>query len=511
MRQFLALFGARFLSASWSPWLSILDATFGETPADPDLVRRVTGRTSLPTEPVRELWAVVGRRGGKSQIAALIAIFLSCFRTYELAPGEVGTLMLLAADRKQARVVKRYIVGLMRSVPALALLIANEKQDAIELTNGINIEIHTSNFKNVRGYTVIGAICDEIAFWQNEDSANPDAEIIAALRPSMLTVPGALLVAISSPYAQRGELFRNHQEHFGKDGDPILVIQADTRTMNPLVPEADIRKAYELDDARAAAEFGAQFRRDIEGLIAREALDAVIVPGRRELPRVPRVTYRGFVDFAGGSGGGDSAAFAVAHTEEGRQVLDCVREYKPPFSPANVCAEIATLAKAYGLSTITADKWGSMFVVEGMRPHAIRVVQNAKPKSALYLDLLPLVNSQLVELLDHPRLRAQALSLERRAGRGPENVDAAHGAPEDVINAAAGALVMGIGQSDGSQYRIRSGYALMHEPNPAEVERLRVARELGIKIFTEDTRRDDGRDPTPDEMTQFLRELERAL
>jgi hypothetical protein len=37
---------------------------------------------------------------------------------------------------------------------------------------------------------------------------------------------------------QVGVLFDMHKAHFGKDGDEILIWQADTRTMNPTVSES---------------------------------------------------------------------------------------------------------------------------------------------------------------------------------------------------------------------------------------------------------------------------------
>jgi hypothetical protein len=54
------------------------------------------------------------------------------------------------------------------------------------------------------------------------------------------TVPNAMLLCASSPYARRGALWDAHRRHFGKDGDPILVWQAPTRTMNPTVPQSII-------------------------------------------------------------------------------------------------------------------------------------------------------------------------------------------------------------------------------------------------------------------------------
>ncbi len=91
----------------------------------------------------------------------------------------------------------------------------------------------------------------------------------------------------------------------------------------------------------ARAEYGAQFRTDIESFVSREAVDGSVVPGRIELPPQAGVSYHGFLDFAGGSGQ-DSATLAVGHAEkhadERVAVLDAVREVRPPFSPRPRCA-----------------------------------------------------------------------------------------------------------------------------------------------------------------------------
>ena len=139
--------------------------------------------------------------------------------------------------------------------------------------------------------TIIGAVCDELAFWRSDESANPDTEILNGLRPGMATIPGALLLCISTPYARRGALWDAHRRHYGQDGDPVLVWQAPTRAMNPTVDEGIVAAEYERDEAAAAAEYGAEFRRDVETFISREAVEGVVVPGRRELPPVRGVQY----------------------------------------------------------------------------------------------------------------------------------------------------------------------------------------------------------------------------
>ena len=56
----------------WSRWLVFLAAVFCLPMTDEQLqlFRHHTGRERPPGEPVREAWVVVGRRGGKSLIAA---------------------------------------------------------------------------------------------------------------------------------------------------------------------------------------------------------------------------------------------------------------------------------------------------------------------------------------------------------------------------------------------------------------------------------------------------------
>ena len=65
-----------------------------------------------------------------------------------------------------------------------------------------------------------------------------------------------------------------------------------------------------------------------------------------------------------------------------------------------------------------------------------------KPKSELYRDLLPLINSGAVDLLENERLIVQLTQLERRTARGgKDSIDHTPGADDDVANAVAGTLV----------------------------------------------------------------------
>lgn len=439
------LFGPWFRDPkTWGAWFAFLKALSGlpMDKADLRVFLRCTGRKAPPKGGATEAWLVCGRRAGKSFILALVAVFLACFKdwTGDLAPGERGTVMVIATDRKQARVIMRYIVGLIDGVPMLAALVERTTTEEIDLSNRITIEVHTASFRTVRGYTIVAALLDELAFWRSDESLNPDREIIDAIRPGMATVMGAMLLCASSPYARRGVLYAAWRDWYGKAGGP-LVWQADTRTMNPTVPERVIQEAYDRDPASASAEYGAEFRKDVETFVSCEAVDACVVPGRRELPPVSSVRYVAFVDPSGGSQ--DSMTLAIAHQEDGGVILDAIRERRPPFSPEAVVREFADLLKSYRITSVTGDRYAGEWPRERFRKHGIEYRVVEKAKSDLYRDLLPVLNSGRVELPDDRRFVAQLCGLERRTARGGrDSIDHGPGGHDDLANVVAGAVAV---------------------------------------------------------------------
>jgi hypothetical protein len=437
---------------TWSAWRSFLCALFAlkMTNEQVETFQRCTNRLQPPTKPASEAWLVCGRRAGKSFILALIAVYLATFRDYRksLTHGERGTVMVLARDRAQARTILRYVQALLTQVPMLAKMIEREVAEGFDLTNSITIEVASASYRSVRGYTIVAALCDELAFWRtDEGSSDPDHEIIAALRPAMATIPGAMLLCASSPYARRGALWDAHRRHFGKDGDPILVWQAETRLMNPTVPTTIISDAYEADPQNAAAEYGAQFRTDVESLLTREAVEACVAWDVRERAPMSAQVYSAFIDPSGGSA--DSMTLAIGHKEDDVVIVDAIRERKPPFSPEDVVTEFAKLLKSYSVVSVTGDRYAGEWPREQFQKAGITYEAAAEPKSNLYRDVLPLINSRKIDLLDNPRLISQLCSLERRTARGGrDSIDHAPGAHDDVANAVAG-----LAATSGGKYR----------------------------------------------------------
>jgi hypothetical protein len=354
--------------------------------------------------------------------------------------GERGVLLIVAADQRQADVVLDYVDACFRDSPILKQLIEARTARELRLTNKINIEVRASDFRRLRGLTYVAVIADEVAFWMTEGSVKPDDEILNAVRPGLATSHGPLFM-ISSPCARRGELWCTYQKHFGPQGDRlILVAQGSSRSFNSTLAQSVVDRAYERDPAVAAAEYGAEFRRDIESFVSLDVIEAAVVPGRYELPRADTTRYHSFVDPSGGSS--DSMTLAVAHLQGERVILDAIRERKPPFSPDEIVAEFTALLKSYNIGRVYGDRYGGEWPREAFRKHGIEYVVSDRAKSDLYRDLLPLLNSGRMELLDQPQLIAQLIGLERRTARGGrDSIDHAPGAHDDLANALAGCAI----------------------------------------------------------------------
>jgi hypothetical protein len=440
------IFGPWFKGAeSWANWFVFLKALFGLPMADIELAafRQFTGRGAPNPQGHLDATLVVGRRGGKSLVLATIAAYIACFidwRQY-LTGGERAVVLALAADKKQAQSIFRYLRDML-DIPMLQGLITRETNELLELANMVSIEVVTASYRTIRGRTVVAALCDELAFWRTDEGANPDVEIINALKPAMATVRGARLLKASSPYSRRGVLWNDYRKHFGKNESATLVWQAATRDMNPMVPQAFINNAFADDPESCAAEYGAQFRSDVEAFISREAVDACVMPGRFELaPFAFEAQYSAFVDPSGGSA--DSMTLAIVHREGERTIVDAIREARPPFSPESVVSDFCTLLRTYGIKTVVGDRFAGEWPRERFFVHGIEYKVSDKSKSDLYRDMLPLINGGRVELLDHPRLISQLCSLERRTARGGrDSIDHPPGQHDDIANSVAGAVVM---------------------------------------------------------------------
>lgn len=503
--------------SSWEAWRTAIRALLADpliegNDLDAEALRlyvECTGRTIWPPRRSSLGYYVVSRRGGKSLAMSKLVVALAAFRDVvpHLAEGEIATIALVAADRRQARVLFRYVVGLLKSDPALWALVQGEPTvDAITLANRVVIEIHTGSFRALRGYTLLAIVLDEGAFLDRQMHANPASEILGAALPGLATLEdvGSLALVISSPHAPEGILHDARITWWGANDAETLYWQAASAVMNPTLKLSTIERAVAADPAKAAAEWLGQFRGDLQSYTTREALMAWVPRGVSLRAPVPGITYVLGEDPAGGqaTANADSYTWAVAHCEldaTGRPiaVLDLVGEAEPPFVPNSAVARIAVDAQQYnGIPRAKGDAYAKGWPAERHLDYGLVYETVQVTRSEAYLALLPELADGRIRLLDHGKLLSQFLTLERRTARGGrESVDHRSGSHDDLCNAAAIALLtalddataqgLGTAAPDAYDQGVADGWArFMESPVSGEV----VDTESVTPYENEDTR-----------------------
>ncbi len=463
-RNYLAIDGDL---ASWQNWLTMLRALYGLplSPEEHECVRLNTGRDPLlmPTDGFKRSLILAGRRSGKSRICGLIAAFESVLsgRHLNLASGETGIVAVISPTRDQSEIVGQYIRAAFSSSPILRNEVAEERKDVLALKNGIEIRTLTGSFKSVRGYSLCCAILDEIAFFSwEEESKLTDDELVAAVRPGLLTT-GGKLIAVGSPYAEFGFSHATWKRGWANNNSQWLVWNSPSTAMNQTLDESEIAEQIAEDPDKFNVEYVTQrglFRKGASQLITRAAVEACVVKRRTELAASPGVPYCAFIDMAQGQSGdgGDDACLAIAHVrDEDIVVIDKLVAVRPPFMPDRVVAEFAQVCRTYGVDTVLADaealgynkmqfaRWGINY--ERVATSEWKSGASAsKPvritKSDLYLELLPRLIDRRIELLDDERSVKQIAALQRRLRIGTKDrIDHPAGEHDDSANVIAGA------------------------------------------------------------------------
>jgi hypothetical protein len=405
--------------ASWSTWRTTLKAAFalGLNEQEAATFVGIAGSRSPPAKRVRELWVIVGRRGGKSRMAALIAVYCALFKTFQAAPGERLLVLVLSATVEQSRSVFQYAQAFLRESAVLRSEIMDDTNDEIRLRNGVVIGIHTNSFRSIRGPTLLACVFDETAFWRDDTTATPDTEVYSAVLPSLATCNG-ILVGISSPYRRAGLLHAKHKQYFGTDSDDTLVVQGSSQTFNNTLTDEVIAAQRLADPTGIGVGMGGEFRADLVGFLDDATLERAVNRTRPlELPPRQSIFYRAHVDASGGAINGDSYSICISHREADKYVVDLVRGRQGPFNPAELTREYSELCREYRIETVVGDLYGAQWVQQSWRDNNMSYVASDLNASQLYLEALPLFTRGLVELPDHPALLRELRLLERIPGR----------------------------------------------------------------------------------------------
>jgi hypothetical protein len=456
------LFGKTFGGPTFAAWRTVAKIIEGLplTPAEFEFYQAITGRSAAPARPCSEAYLIKPRRAGGTLFGAACGVHasLSDYRA-KLGPGEVATVALIASDRRQARQLMNYCKGLIHDAPIIAAEVVNETAESIAFAHRVVLEVHVGSFRSTRGYSFACVLLDELAFYRSDLSANPDVELVRAVRPGLANLGGRLL-GFSSPHAKRGHLWDVYRAHYGKPTD-VLVIQAGGPVLNPTIPSSVIERARAEDPIAARSEWDAQFRADVSQFLEDDLIDKAARPNRMSLPFSRGEHYVAFCDPSGGRH--DGMTLAIAHREAGaRVILDKVVVQPPPFEPEATVGRFCEVLSSYGLDSVSGDRYAGDWVSSAFAKHGVRYAPASDDKSAIYTECLPLFTQGLVELLDVPRLLTELRLLERRprAGGKGDIVDHPPRASDDAANAACGALLLAAQMPSFNSHDVGVGHAI---------------------------------------------------
>ena len=429
---------------TWLNWMTALRVLYGLplSVKRAALIKFCTGRDidKLPKNGFDEALFLTGRRSGKSKIAALAGAFESVLsgREKQLSKGEKGLVIICAPSKKQSRIVKGYLRAIFE-IDLFQTEIVSEEKDGFTLSNGVEIWIMAGDWRTIRGFTLLAAIVDEVCFfgYDAESKIRSDTELIRAIKPSLATT-GGKLVCISSPYAKRGWSYKKYKKNFGNDKAKTLVWNCSSRTMNETLPQSVVDDALSEDLQSAKSEYLGEFRDDIAAYLPRETIESVVIVGRKELLHVSDYNYFAFVDVSGGRS--ESSAVAIGHRDKKKKVIvDFIKEYKAPHNPHAVIGSICEILRRFNIKRITGDNYGAEFVAAAFKASGFIYDKSQLSKSQLYLELIPQICSNQIELLDDEILINQLSNLERRTrSGGKDTVDHPQGGKDDVANVIAG-------------------------------------------------------------------------
>jgi hypothetical protein len=434
---------------SFAKWRVLLRAIYG-VPLTSDWQREVyrhcTGRDPDKINPdgYQTSLIIAGRRSGKSKIAAVIGTYAAALAGLEskLSVGETGMVAIISVKKSQAKVVRDYCRALLDPPMLSAEIIRERQRDVFTLRNGNRIDLLASDMRTTRGHTLLACIIDEICHFGLEDTSRVRTEkmMVNSVQPALMTT-GGKLVCISTPWGKQGWSYETFQKYWGKDSSRnILVWNASSKFMHPKLSQKFLDRMKDEDLANYNCEFLAQFRDDVAAFISLDQVEALVVKGRQENVPKPGIKYNAFVDLSGGRG--DASALAIGHRDDKKMiVLDALDWHPSPHDPYSVVATMAKRLNEWGVRKVIGDAYAAEFASRAFQDCGITYEKCSLTASALYSEILPIICTKGIELLDQPgnRMVKQFASLESRTRSGGKP---AIGHPpkqhDDLANAVAG-------------------------------------------------------------------------
>jgi hypothetical protein len=384
------------------------------TPRQRELLAEVEAGGLLHT------WAL-GRRSGKTLLAALVALWMSLLRP-DLAAAvrrrERRYAVCVATNLRQGRVYVEMARSIVESSALLAPLVESSTDDEIRFRNLTAIAAFPCTSRGGRGWPISCLLLDEAAHMIDGEGNQAAESVYRALAPSVAQFgdEGRVVVA-SSPFGTDGFF----ADLFGvvEKGDlpDAMFARASTIEMRPDFATAALELERRRDPEGFRAEYLAEFVA-AGGAFLDSVMVAAAVTREHELAPGELAAPIGAVDLGFIS---DSTALAIVGRDprNPRHLrLALARSWKPDLGPLGfgpTLDEVADVCLAQGVRHVFIDQHSATAAVEHLARRGIRatvVATTAQSKSAMFADLKTRVYGGELELYEQPDLLAELRRVE---------------------------------------------------------------------------------------------------
>jgi hypothetical protein len=434
--------------------------------------QKITPVPYVPKE-YQQAWAILGRRSGKTdRFLAFIIAYEAVLGGHEdyIKKGQKAMCFLVSQNLAVARENYTFVLTTLESSPLFKKEIKDQNADFIYLKNNITIGMAPPSGKALRGYAVPVVAMDEVGMWYTDsESANPDVEVLRAIKHATVQFPHRKLLGTSTPWVKDGLLWKFYEA--GTEGRKldqskrgpfknVLVLNAPTAVMTGiksgglkrvLVPRETLAQEYESDPQAFERESMARFVDSISGFLNAQKIKEAVSIGVFERPAIRKDTQGAteiphYVAAMDPAFRRDAFAFCIAHNSDKGVVVDYTYRWKAPMgqvlNPSAVLDDIKAKLDEYNISIVYSDQYHleSLQSLALDRGFAIEGVPfYARSKAEIFGNLQSLLNSQKIHLLDWKELGAakemhdELVALERKITQGGGvQIAAPHGKHDDM-------------------------------------------------------------------------------
>ncbi len=390
----------------------------------------------------QDITLIVGRRSGKShKVASLVLVYETLCGDHKSRVGsdrQEAISLMVAQDLMTAKAnVRQFLLDVIESSPIgkreleSKSLGKNESvtADQIRLKSGL-IMVGPPTIK-LRGQAISVCAMDEVAFWPTDrESANPDWEVEAAIKPAQMQfAPFQKIIKTSTPWIETGLLWQASQ--IGTYGchledaekrqahEHTLVLHAPTAAMmNPHTTRVFLTKERAKDPITFDREYLANFSKSKSGFLNMAMLRSAVDSGvAHRLPKVG-LQYIATLDPAFRR---DAFTFCIGHLEGGAWYQDWIQSWRGtsefPLRPGLVLREISTTCKVYGVRMVTSDQHHSDSLIELGQGVGLTITSNPYDntlKGKMWGDFNSYLHQNKMHLLDHPEMLEELAKMERK-------------------------------------------------------------------------------------------------